>query len=123
MANAGQNQEFMDIANGARMDVAWLSKDMERMANFCSSDTLNMASRYAPDRLFEIEDDGSVIAPRFSFIISRNIFERLQRGGFPDRRDPDTLPRQSPQFVPVCIDGRLMAALINAPRVTIEEIE
>ncbi len=30
---------------------------------------------------------------------------------------------KKPQFIPVCIDGRLMAALINAPRVTIEEID
>jgi hypothetical protein len=73
--------------------------------------------------LFEIEDDGRVIAPRYSFLISSNIFRRLQRGGLPNRRDPDKLPKKSPQFVPVCIDGRLMAALINAPRVTIEEIE
>lgn len=123
MADAGQNQDFLDIANGARMDIAWLSKDMERLANFCSSNTLNMASRYPPDRLFEIEDDGRVIAPRYSFLISSNIFRRLQRGGLPNRRDPDKLPKKSPQFVPVCIDGRLMAALINAPRVTIEEIE
>jgi hypothetical protein len=96
---------------------------MERMANFCSSNTLNMASRYPPDRLFEIEDDGSVIAPGFSFWISGNIFERQRRGGLPDRRDPDKLPKKSPQFIPVCIDGRLMAALINAPKVTIEEID
>jgi hypothetical protein len=123
MADAGQNQDFLDIANGARMDIAWLSKDLERLANFCSSNSLNMASRYPPDRLFEIEDDGSVIAPRYSFLISSNIFRRLQRGGFPSRRDPDKLPEKSPQFIPVCIDGRLMAALINSPRVTIEEIE
>ncbi len=123
MADTGQNQDFLDIANGARLDIAWLSKDMERMANFCSSNTLNMASRYPPDRLFEIEDDGSVIAPRYSFLISSNIFRRTQRGGIADRRDPDKLPKKSPHFVPVCIDGRLMAALINSPRVTIEEIE
>lgn len=123
MADAGQNQDFLDIANGARFDIAWLRKDMKRMANFCSSNTLNMASRYSPDRLFEIEDDGSVIAPPFSFLISGNIIKRLQRGGIPNGRDPYKLPKKSPQFVPVCIDGRLMAALINAPRVTIEDID
>jgi len=30
---------------------------------------------------------------------------------------------KKPQFVPVCINGRLMAVLINAPKVTIEEID
>ncbi len=123
MADAGQNKDFLDIAKGARMDIAWLSEDMERMANFCSSNTLNMASRYPPDRLFEIEDDGSVIAPGFSFWISSNIFKRQRRGGISSGRDPSKLPEKSPQFVPVCIDGRLMAVLINAPKVTIEEID
>ncbi len=122
MKDAEKNQDFLDIANGARMDVAWLSDDMQRLASFCSSDTLNMASRYSPDRLFEIEDDGSVIAPRFSFRISSNIFKRLRPSTFANR-EPDRERDKKPQFIPVCIDGRLMAALINAPRVTIEEID
>jgi tetratricopeptide (TPR) repeat protein len=123
--DAAQNQDFLDIANSARMDIAWLSEDMQRMANFCSGDTLNMASRYPPDRLFEIAEDGSVISPRFSFRISSNIFERLRTSRFDNERlsGPDREREKKPQFVPVCIDGRLMAALVNAPRVTIEEIE
>jgi len=122
MEDAGQNQDFLNIANSARMDIAWLSDDMERMTNICTSNTLNMASRYPPDRLFEIEDDGSVIAPRYSFRISGNIFKRLRASRFSDP-DPKREAEKKPQFIPVCIDGRLMAALINAPRVTIEEIE
>lgn len=123
MEDAEQNQAFLDIANSARLDVAWLGKDMERMTDFCTSNTLNMASRYPPDRLYEIEDDGSVIAPRFSFSVSSNIFRRLKASNV-DGRGPN--PRENlrkPQFVPVCIDGRLMAVLINSPKVSIEEID
>ena len=124
MRDAGQNQAFLAIANSARMDIAWLSEDIERMANFCSGDALNMASRYPPDRLYEIEDDGSVIAPAFSFRISSNIFRRLEASRF----DSDGLTRNrsrdnKPSFVPVCINGRVMALLINAPKVTIEDFE
>jgi len=124
MEDAEKNQDFLEIANSARMDVAWLSKDMDKMVNFCGTNTLNMAARYPPDRLYEIEDDGSVIAPRFPFSITSNIFRRpkvrkVSDWGPSKNNDND----KKPQFVPVCIDGRLMAALINAPRVSIEDIE
>jgi len=122
MEDAEKNQDFLDIANGARMDVAWLSDDMQRMASFCSSNTLNMASRYPPHRLFEIEDDGSVIAPRFSFIISSNIFKRMKPSRF-ENSETNRKRNKKPHFLPVCIDGRLMAALINAPVVEIEDID
>jgi len=127
MGDVEQNQNFLDIANSARMEISWLSEDMERLANFCSSNTLNMASRYTPDRLYEIADDGSVIAPRFSFSISSNIFKRMPSRQLPSRRseslqDPNRKPDKTPRFIPVCINGHLMAALINVPRVTIEEI-
>jgi hypothetical protein len=121
MRDAGLNNDFLDIANSARMDIAWLSKDMARMANFCNSNTLNMASRYPPDRLFEITEDGSVIAPMYSFSISSNIFER-KRARRHDNWGPNQRPGKTPHFVPVCINGRLMAALINVPKVTMEEI-
>ncbi len=122
MGDAEQNQGFLDIANSARMDVAWLSKDMQHMANLCSSNTLNMASSYPPDRLFEITDDGDVIAPRFSFRISSNIFERPKASKY-ESRNLNQDDRDKPQFVPVCINGRLMAALVNTPVVSIEDIE
>ena len=32
-------------------------------------------------------------------------------------------PIRRPHFVPVCINGELMAALVNAPRVIIEDYE
>jgi hypothetical protein len=123
MKDAEQNQDFLDIANSARLDVAWLSEDMERMTNFCASNTLNMASRYPPDRLYEIEDDGSVIAPRFSFRVSSNIFRRLKASNVGGRGPNPNETDRKPQFVPVCINGRLMAVLINSPKVTIEEID
>jgi len=123
MEDAEQNKDFLDIANSARLDVAWLSKDMERMANFCRSNTLNMASRYPPDRLYEIEDDGSVIAPRFSFRVSSNIFRRLKASNVDGRGPKSSGTDRKPQFVPVCINGRLMAVLINSPKVSIEEID
>ena len=122
MEDAEQNQAFVDIANSARMDIAWLSKDMQHMANLCSSDTLNMAYRYPPDRLFEITDDGDVIAPRFSFRISSNIFERPKANKYATR-NLNQDDRDKPQFVPVCINGRLMAALVYTPVVLIEDIE
>jgi len=122
MADVTQNQDFLDIANNARMDIAWLSKDMGRMTNFCNDNTLNMSSRYPPDRLFEITEDGSVIAPGFSFRISSSIFNPRLPARKRDSWGPVRNEDKIPQFVPVCIDGRLMAALINAPRVTMEEI-
>jgi len=131
VGDAEQNQDYLDIANGARMEIAWILKDKEQMTSFCSSNTLNMASRYPPDRLFEISDDGSVIAPRFSFKISRNIFRQLSENIYDKRLNvrsldnwgPTERPGIRPHFLPVCIDGRLMAALINSPLVTIEEID
>jgi hypothetical protein len=121
MADAVRNHDFLDIANSARMDIAWLSKDMQRMVDFCINNTLNMTTRYSPDRLFEVTDDGSVIAPNYSFRTSSNIFIRPKAREH-DNWGPNQRPAKVPYFIPVCIDGRLMAVLINAPRVTMEEI-
>ena len=121
MADAVQNHDFLDIANSARMDIAWLSKDMQRMVDFCINNSLNMTTRYSPDRLFEVTDDGSVIAPNYSFRTTSNIFIRPKAREH-DNWGPNQMPGKVPYFIPVCIDGRLMAVLINAPRVTMEEI-
>ena len=132
MQDVNLNSEFLRIGNGARMEIAWLSEDMERMSDFCSSNTLNMASAYPPERLYEIAEDGRVIAPRFPFRISSNIFDqanqKLRDGRFGVRGSRSTNPspkreEAGPYFVPVCIDGRLMAALINAPVVEVEDLE
>jgi len=123
MKDAGVNRDMLEVAHNARMEVAWLSEEMERMTDFCGSGTVNMAGMYPVDRLFGVVADGTVDAPRFSFTVAKNIFDRSMRRRLFNRRDPDSLPENRPRFIPVCIDGRLMAALVNAPRVTIEEIQ
>jgi hypothetical protein len=70
--------------------------------------------------LYAIADDGTVLTPDFSFRVSTNIFRALRSEG-DQPTDKNGNPIRKPYFIPVCIDGRLMAALINAPTVTIEE--
>jgi tetratricopeptide (TPR) repeat protein len=114
------NKVFLTAANKALMEIAWLDKDKGRMVAMCTDGTLNSASDYPPDRLYEITEDGMVLSPDFDFRISSNIFKPLvSRGEQP--KDENGNPVKKPHFIPVCIDGRLMAALINAPRVIIEE--
>lgn len=116
-----KNRLFLTAANKALMEIAWLGKDKDRMDAMCADGTLDSASEYHPDRLFRVEADGSVLAPDFSFRISTNIFKPLRSR--PDEpTDKDGNPVKKPYFVPVCVDGQLMAALVNAPLVTIEEL-
>jgi hypothetical protein len=114
------NQIFIAAANKVMMEIAWMENDRGRMDAMCTDGTLNSASEYSPDRLYAIAEDGTVLAPNFGFRISTNIFKRLRSREDPPR-DRDGNLVKTPYFVPVCIDGRLMAALINAPTVTIEE--
>jgi tetratricopeptide (TPR) repeat protein len=114
------NKVFLAAANKALMEIAWLDKDGERMLAMCTDGTLNSASEYHPDRLYAIAEDGSVLAPNFSFRVTSNIFKPVVRSG-DEPTDKNGNPVRKPYFIPVCIDGRLMAALINAPTVTIEE--
>jgi hypothetical protein len=116
----GNNQIFLTAANKALMEIAWLDKDKTRMDAMCANGTLNSASEYSPDRLYAIADDGTVLTPDFSFRVSTNIFRALRSEG-DQPTDKNGNPIRKPYFIPVCIDGRLMAALINAPTVTIEE--
>jgi len=116
----GNNQIFLTAANKALMEIAWLDKDKTRMDAMCANGTLNSASEYSPDRLYAIADDGTVLTPDFSFRVSTNIFRALRSEG-EQPTDKNGNPIRKPYFIPVCIDGRLMAALINAPTVTIEE--
>jgi len=115
------NQVFLTAANKALMEIAWLDKDEARMVAMCTDGRLNSASDYSPDRLYAITEDGSVLTPNFSFRVSTNIFKPL-RSRSEQPKDKNGNPVKKPYFIPVCIDGRLMAALINAPTVTIEEI-
>ena len=69
----------------------------------------------------EIGEGGTVFAPDIGIRISTNIFKPLRtRGKQPT--DKNGNPVKRPYFIPVCVDGHLMAALIHAPRVTIEEV-
>ena len=114
------NNVFLAAANKALMEIAWLDKDGDRMLAMCTDGTLNSASEYHPDRLYAIAEDGSVLAPNFSFKVTSNIFKPVVKRG-DEPTDKSGNPIRKPYFIPVCIDGRLMAALINAPTVTIEE--
>ena len=116
------NKLYLTAANKALMEIAWLDKDEGRMAAMCTDGALNSASDYSPDRLYRIEEDGSIIAPNFSFRISSNIFRPL-RSREEETNHINGIPVKKPHFIPVCIDGRLMAALINAPKITIEELQ
>ncbi len=114
------NKTFLTAANRSLMEIAWLDQDRSRMDAMCGNGTLNSASDYDSDRLFRVTEDGTVIAPNFSFRVSTNIFKPLRSRGQPPT-DMYGKPVKQPSFIPVCINGQLMAALINAPRVTIEE--
>jgi len=119
--NIEKNRSFLTAANKVRMDIAWMGEDTGRMVAMCTDGTLNSASEYHPDRLYAVTEDGDVLAPNFGFRISTNVFKPL-RSRYEETKDINGIPVKKPHFIPVCIDGRLMAALINAPRITIEEL-
>ena len=115
------NKIFLDAANKVLMEIAWLDKDEDRLMAMCANGTVNSASEYPPDRLYEIMEGGTVFAPDIGIRISTNIFRTLRTRG-KQQLDENGNPVKKPYFIPVCIDGRLMAALIHAPRVTMEEL-
>ena len=115
------NQLYLTAANKSLMEIAWLDRDANRMAAMCTNGTLNSSSEYHPDRLYAVTEDGEVLAPNFSFRISTNLFKPLRSIG-EQQTDSEGNPVKNPHFVPACIDGRLMAALMNAPKITIEEL-
>jgi len=119
--DAETNQIFLDAANKILMEIAWLDKDEDRLMSMCANGTVNSASEYPPDRLYEIMEGGTVFAPDIGIRISINIFRTLRTRG-KQQLDENGNPVKKPYFIPVCIDGRLMAALIHAPRVTMEEL-
>ena len=115
------NEIYLQAANKVLLEIAWLDKDKDRMLNMCASGTLDSASEYSPDRLYEVMENGRVIAPSMPFSVNRNLFSRRAPRGEIEK-DKDGNPVRKPYFMPVCIDGQLMAALVNAPTVTIEEL-
>lgn len=115
------NAEFIAAANAALLEIAWLDNDRNGMEALCTSGVLDSSAEYPAERLFRIRDDGEVVAPEFSFQIPTNFFKtRTREHRLPRDENGNYVPR--PFFAPVCIGGQLMAALINAPTVSIEEI-
>ena len=115
------NREYLDAANRILLDIALLDEDEERLRAMCTSGAVNAAGDYPPDRLYEIMEGGIVFAPEIGIRISTNIFKQ-QRSGRRQTLDENGNPVKKPYFKPVCVDGHLMAALIHAPKVTVEEI-
>lgn len=115
------NRAYLDAANKLLLEIAWLDKDEDRLAAMCANGVVNSADDYPPDRLYEIMEGGVVFAPDIGIRVSTNIFRQRKLQGR-QMTDEKGNPVKKPYFKPVCIDGQLMAALIHAPRVTIEEI-
>jgi tetratricopeptide (TPR) repeat protein len=111
------NKIFLETANKVRMEIAWLGKDGTRMATMCADGTLDSLNDYPADRIYEVTPEGVVIAPDVSMGVPRKLFNpiRVKRNSKGERI-------KRPHFVPVCIDGQLMAALSHVPKVTIEEV-
>lgn len=116
------NAEFLAVANATLLEVAWLNNDRERMLALCASGALDSSTNYPRDRIFRVAADGTVMAPEFGYYVPLNLFENRHR-----RRKPPLDAQGNriaqPYFIPVCVDGELKAALVNAPRVVIEEFE
>lgn len=119
--NPELNRAFLDAANNLLLDIAWKDEDESRLRAMCASGRVNSVSDYPPDRLYEILEGGIVFAPDVGIRISTNIFKQ-QRSLRRQTKDENGNPVKKPYFKPVCVDKQLMAALIHAPRVTIEEV-
>ena len=116
--DAELNKDYLVAAKRVLMDIAWKDKDEEHMKAMCASGALNSQDHYPSDRLYEIMEGGKVFAPEIGIRVSTNIFQfnRLRQ------KDKNGNPVKRPYFMPVCIDGHLMAVLMHAPKVTIEEL-
>lgn len=115
-----QNEKFINMASEARMDIAWMSRDEEHMSQMCTDGLLDMSSKYSSNRLYEVLEGGIVVAPNVDLWVSKNLFKGI-RSLRKEQRSSNRRGKIA-HFIPVCIDGRLMAALINAPTVTITEL-
>ena len=115
------NAIYLQAANKILLEIAWIDKDRDRMLDMCVNGALNSASEYPPDRIYEVMENGRVIAPDMPFSVNRSLFSRRTTRNR-KATDQDGNPVRKPYFMPVCIDRQLMAVLVNAPRVTIEEL-
>jgi len=101
------------------MDIAWMNKDEKNMVSMCADKLLDMSAKYSSYRLYDIMEGGRVMAHDLNMRVSKNIFKSLIT--LPRDRSRSNQKPRKPHFIPVCIDGELMAALINAPTVRIKE--
>lgn len=113
-----KNKGFIRLANNIRMDIAWMSGKKDKLVNMCSDGAPDMSHKYPSSRLYDVMENGDVFAPDVNLrYLAKNIFKRKPskasvRPGQKDRK---------PFFLPVCINGELKAALVNAPTVTVED--
>jgi hypothetical protein len=117
------NKIFLDAANKALLEIAWLDKDEDRMLAMCTDGRLDSAADYPPDRLYEVMEGGMVFAPELNLgmQISTNLFKPSRRKADAPK-DKNGNPVKRPYFIPVCANGQLMAYLVNKPTVTVEEV-
>ena len=75
------NKIFLDAANSVLMEIAWLDKDEDRLLAMCASGTVNSASKYPPERLYDVMEGGMVFAPdlQLSMRISKNLSPKMMR--------------------------------------------
>ncbi|MCP4044845.1 MAG: hypothetical protein GY732_02505 [Gammaproteobacteria bacterium] len=115
------NRPYLVAAKRVLMDIVMKDKDEEHMKAMCASGVLDSQDNYPPDRLYEIMEGGKVFAPEIGIRVSTNIF-RSSAARNTRQKDKNGNPIKKPYFMPVCIDGQLMAVLMHAPKVTIEEL-
>ena len=113
------NEQYLMIANQTRMEIAWKNKDEQQMLAMCKENLYDMSDKYPSYRLYDISEGGFVHAPDLNLRVSKNIFRKLVE--LPRETKKGKSRRRKPYFIPVCIGGELMAALINAPVVLVKE--
>ena len=80
------NRVFVQAANKVLLEIAWLDKDKNRMFAMCTDGTLNEASEYEPDRIYEVMEGGIVVAPDLPMSVNRNLFGRRAIAEEPAKR-------------------------------------
>ncbi|WND04063.1 hypothetical protein QGN29_06705 [Temperatibacter marinus] len=119
--NPELNRDYLQIGNKVMMQISVQRENMESLRQFCESGSVDDSAKYASARVFDVEADGSVIAPQVSTRIQKTIF----RDTIPPRARAELRPRRLPKvyFLPVCIHNTLKAVLIGKPSVRIESID
>lgn len=113
-----KNASAILAANLTRMDIAWMRKDHSLLQNFCANGTIDNSTQYASENIYDIDEGGNVLAFDLRMKISKNIYKLLE----PRETSSKSKNYRIPYFIPVCVNGRLKAALINAPSVVVDEV-